>query len=46
MKTIFRINSIRFDEKTSYLLRKSSDFSRAEKRDVKAWYEAEACWYL
>ncbi len=36
MKTIFRVNSIRFDEEVAHTLRQSSNSSRVEKRDAKA----------
>jgi hypothetical protein len=36
MKTILRVNTIRFDEDIAHTLRQSSDSSRVEKRNVKA----------
>jgi hypothetical protein len=36
MKTIFRVNIIRFDEEIAHTLRQSSDSSRVEKKAIKA----------
>jgi hypothetical protein len=45
MKTIFRVNLIRFDEKVAHTLRQSSNSSRVDKKDVEVWHEIETCWY-
>jgi hypothetical protein len=44
-RRFFESISVQFDEEVAHTLRQSSNSSRVEKRDVKAWYEVEACWH-